>query len=82
MIKLSGALWRQGKNGGRAHRKVVPILGFRYIKEWGFCQLKYMKGERNQSFGSLKGPKRVKAMPYVRRVCFHRSSLSSSRYMH
>ena len=41
----------------RLRPKGVPFSGFRYMKWQGFYSLKYMKGEGNLSFGSVKGPK-------------------------
>ena len=45
---------------GRLRAKGVPFLGFRYTKEQRFHQLKYMKGQENASFRSVKRPKRTK----------------------
>ena len=41
----------------RLRPKGVPFPDFRYIRGYGFYSLKYMKGEGNLSFGSVKGPK-------------------------
>ena len=46
--------------GRRALRpKGVHLSGFRYMKGWRFYSLKYLKGEGNRSFWSVKGPKRT-----------------------
>ena len=39
--------------------KGVHLSGFRYMKGWRFYSLKYLKGEGNRSFWSVKGPKRT-----------------------
>ena len=45
---------------GRLRAKGVPFLGFRYSKEQRFHQLKYMKGQENTSFRSVKRSKRTR----------------------
>ena len=45
---------------GRLLAKGVPFLFFRYTKEQRFHQLKYMKGQENASFRSVKRPKRTR----------------------
>ena len=43
--------WTSETGGG------IPYDGFRYMKRWGFHQLRYMKGSRNLSFQCVKKPK-------------------------
>ena len=63
---------------GRLHRNEVPFSGFRYKKGYGFHLLKYVKEYGNLSSRSVKIPKRLTCILWLRKSFVNYSFIQSN----